>query len=126
MMPCVDSIQNRIEYYGLMRCVHQEDCWEKGHQVAHMRRIYREASRVVIWLGEDHAYPRLRRWLSYAEIQVDILVSLLLSSAITGSGLDPTFSHGVYRTRVFLCLDGTRIPTCKTRVPLFGALFRFS
>ena len=36
-----------------------------------MGRIYREASRVVIWLGEDHAYPQLRRRLSHAEIEED-------------------------------------------------------
>lgn len=36
-----------------------------------MGRIYREASRVAIWLGGDRAYPSLRRRLSHAEIEDD-------------------------------------------------------
>ena len=36
-----------------------------------MGRIHREASRVVIWLGGDNACSRLKRWLSYAEIEED-------------------------------------------------------
>ena len=33
-------------------CIHQENTEERNHQVAQMRRIFSEASKVVIWLGE--------------------------------------------------------------------------
>lgn len=33
-------------------CINQDDNEERGHQIAHMRSIYRCASRVIIWLGE--------------------------------------------------------------------------
>lgn len=39
-------------------CINQDDLEEKGRQVAHMGHIYRNASCVVVWLGEDRRYPR--------------------------------------------------------------------
>lgn len=41
-------------------CINQDDLQEKGHQVAHMGRIYREATCVVVWLGEEDMYPLTR------------------------------------------------------------------
>lgn len=32
-------------------CINQPDLKEKGHQVAHMGSVFRDASRVVVWLG---------------------------------------------------------------------------
>ncbi|KAF2623123.1 HET-domain-containing protein [Macroventuria anomochaeta] len=45
-------------------CINQEDLEEKGHQVARMGRVYHEANRVIVWLGEDQAYPRTRALLT--------------------------------------------------------------
>ena len=45
-------------------CINQDDLEEKGNQVARMGHIYRNASRVVVWLGEDEAYPRTRALLA--------------------------------------------------------------
>lgn len=33
-------------------CIDQDNKDEQGHQVSHIRRIYEEATRVVVWLGE--------------------------------------------------------------------------
>lgn len=33
--------------------INQDDIEERGHQVSLMRRIYRRAKKVFIWLGED-------------------------------------------------------------------------
>lgn len=44
-------------------CVNQADPEEKACQVARMGRVYREAKRVVVWLGEDKTYPRTRALL---------------------------------------------------------------
>jgi hypothetical protein len=45
-------------------CINQEDLEEKGNQVARMGHVYRNASRVIVWLGEDEAYPRTRALLA--------------------------------------------------------------
>ncbi|KAF2083576.1 HET-domain-containing protein, partial [Saccharata proteae CBS 121410] len=37
-------------------CINQDDLLERGTQVALMWRIYRQASHVVIWLGEEEHY----------------------------------------------------------------------
>ena len=34
-------------------CINQSDIEERGHQVKLMRRIYKNATRVLIWIGED-------------------------------------------------------------------------
>lgn len=38
-------------------CINQSDLKEKGHQVALMGQIYRDAKRVVVWLGCQHVAP---------------------------------------------------------------------
>jgi hypothetical protein len=38
-------------------CINQEDLSERGDQVLIMGQIFRKASRVVVWLGEDPAPP---------------------------------------------------------------------
>jgi len=45
-------------------CMNQDDLEEKGNQVARMGHVYRNASRVIVWLGEDEAYPRTRALLA--------------------------------------------------------------
>lgn len=54
-----DALQ-RLRYEGQQRCIwadavciDQTNTSERGHQVRLMRSIYRAASRVVIWLGND-------------------------------------------------------------------------
>ncbi|KAK0619569.1 heterokaryon incompatibility protein-domain-containing protein, partial [Immersiella caudata] len=47
-------------------CINQEDDIEKGHQVESMAKIYTQASRVIVWLGEaaddsNHALQTIRR-----------------------------------------------------------------
>ncbi|KAH6638919.1 heterokaryon incompatibility protein-domain-containing protein [Boeremia exigua] len=44
-------------------CINQDDLDEKMHQVAHMGRIYREASAVVVWLGEDESWDLVKIFL---------------------------------------------------------------
>lgn len=44
-------------------CINQDDLKEKGHQVGRMGQIYRDAAQVIVWLGEDDAYPRTRALL---------------------------------------------------------------
>ncbi|KAH7090310.1 heterokaryon incompatibility protein-domain-containing protein [Paraphoma chrysanthemicola] len=44
-------------------CINQDDLQEKGHQVARMGQTYRNADQVIVWLGEDDAYPRTRALL---------------------------------------------------------------
>jgi hypothetical protein len=34
-------------------CINQDDLVERGHQVQYMNRIYRDAARVLVWLGLD-------------------------------------------------------------------------
>ena len=41
-------------------CINQSDLREKGHQVALMGQIYRDAQRVVVWLGLKIAPDRLQ------------------------------------------------------------------
>lgn len=36
-------------------CIDQANIEERGHQVAHMRDIYRRATRVLVWLGREKA-----------------------------------------------------------------------
>jgi hypothetical protein len=38
-------------------CINQNDDLERGHQVKHMARIYREASKVLVYLGEKISGP---------------------------------------------------------------------
>jgi hypothetical protein len=38
-------------------CINQSDLGEKGHQVALMGQIYRNAQRVVVWLGRPRIAP---------------------------------------------------------------------
>lgn len=67
-------------------CINQDDLGEKGHQVANMGQIYRNARRVIVWLGEDQTYPRTRalleqdaknRWpLTVPEIDLGELVTI--------------------------------------------------
>ena len=67
-------------------CINQDDLEEKGHQVARMGRVYREASQVIVWLGEDEPYPRTRalltqdgrnRWpLTLPEVDLGELVTI--------------------------------------------------
>lgn len=45
-------------------CINQDDIQEKGHQVARMGRTFRDAAQVIVWLGEDDAYPRTRALLT--------------------------------------------------------------
>ncbi len=40
-------------------CVDQQNLLERNHQVRHMRKIYEQAERVLIWLGEDSGIARL-------------------------------------------------------------------
>jgi len=37
-------------------CINQDDLIERGHQVRLMGRAYQEASRVLIWLGEEDGH----------------------------------------------------------------------
>lgn len=67
-------------------CIDQDDVQEKGHQVESMNRTYRDASRVIVWLGDDDAYPRTRalltqdgknRWpLTLPEVDLGELVTI--------------------------------------------------
>jgi hypothetical protein len=67
-------------------CINQDDLEEKGNQVARMGRVYREASQVIVWLGEDEVYPRTRalltqdgrnRWpLTLPEVDLGELVTI--------------------------------------------------
>jgi hypothetical protein len=67
-------------------CINQDDLEEKGHQVAGMGHVYREADRVVVWLGEAEVYPRTRallmqdgknRWpLTLPEVDLEELVTI--------------------------------------------------
>lgn len=67
-------------------CINQDDLQEKAQQVAHMGRVYSGASQVVVWLGEDEAFPRTRalltqdgrnRWpLTLPEVDLGELVSI--------------------------------------------------
>ncbi|KAH3956880.1 hypothetical protein HBH64_240440 [Parastagonospora nodorum] len=50
-------------------CINQSDLREKGHQVALMGQIYRDAQRVVVWLGLKIATDRL-------QVLVDELVQI--------------------------------------------------
>ncbi|KAI1260847.1 heterokaryon incompatibility protein-domain-containing protein [Xylariaceae sp. FL1019] len=34
-------------------CINQNDLNERSHQVSHMRRVYQDARRVLVWLGES-------------------------------------------------------------------------
>ncbi len=40
-------------------CVDQQNLLERNHQVRYMRKIYEQAERVLIWLGEDSGIARL-------------------------------------------------------------------
>ena len=44
-------------------CIDQLNLEEKSHQVAHMGRVYHEAMRVVVCLGEGHALRRTKAML---------------------------------------------------------------
>lgn len=67
-------------------CMNQGDLEEKGHQVARMGQVYRNASSVIVWLGEDERYPRTRalleqdgknRWpLTIPEVDLGELVTI--------------------------------------------------
>ncbi|KAF9696588.1 hypothetical protein EKO04_005207 [Ascochyta lentis] len=67
-------------------CINQSDLEEKGHQVASMGQVYCKADRVIVWLGEDQAYPRTRalltqdgknRWpLTLPEVDLGELVTI--------------------------------------------------
>lgn len=67
-------------------CINQADLQEKGHQVERMGRTYRDAAQVIVWLGEDNAYPRTRallmqdgknRWpLTLPEVDLGELVTI--------------------------------------------------
>jgi hypothetical protein len=67
-------------------CINQDDLQEKGHQVERMGQTYRDAVQVIVWLGEDDAYPRTRallmqdgknRWpLTLPEIDLGELVTI--------------------------------------------------
>lgn len=39
--------------------INQKDIIERGNQVALMADIYRSASRIVVWLGEEDCHSRL-------------------------------------------------------------------
>lgn len=45
-------------------CINQKDSTEKGFQVARMGHVYRNASCVIVWLGEDEKYPRTKALLT--------------------------------------------------------------
>lgn len=45
-------------------CINQDDPKEKDLQVARMGHVYREATCVIVWLGEDEKYPRTRALLT--------------------------------------------------------------
>lgn len=45
-------------------CINQDDAKEKGSQVARMGHVFRNASCVVVWLGEDEKFPRTRALLT--------------------------------------------------------------
>ncbi|KAH6639190.1 heterokaryon incompatibility protein-domain-containing protein [Boeremia exigua] len=45
-------------------CIDQDNHEEKANQVARMGRVFRNASNVVVWLGEDKNYPRTRALLT--------------------------------------------------------------
>jgi hypothetical protein len=67
-------------------CINQDDLQEKAHQVARMGQIYGNADNVIVWLGEDDAYPRTRallkqdgknRWpLTLPEVDLGELVTI--------------------------------------------------
>ncbi|UPX12207.1 uncharacterized protein EKO05_0002770 [Ascochyta rabiei] len=67
-------------------CIDQDNLEEKGHQVARMDQLYREAGSVIVWLGEDQSYPRTRallmqdsknRWpLTLPEVDLGELVTI--------------------------------------------------
>lgn len=44
-------------------CINQDDLDERARQVRLMSRIYKSASKVVVWLGEDRHICYLLRWL---------------------------------------------------------------
>ena len=41
-------------------CINQSSIAERNHQVSLMRRIYRDAAEVIVWLGEDLTDERMR------------------------------------------------------------------
>jgi len=45
-----DRDEDRILWIDAI-CINQDDFRERGHQVGHMRKIYNNAERVLIWLG---------------------------------------------------------------------------
>ncbi|KAJ4985628.1 ankyrin and het domain protein [Stagonosporopsis vannaccii] len=45
-------------------CINQADLKEKGLQVTRMGHVYRNASCVIVWLGEDENFPRTRALLT--------------------------------------------------------------
>ncbi|KAF1975377.1 heterokaryon incompatibility protein [Bimuria novae-zelandiae CBS 107.79] len=50
-------------------CINQSDPGEKAHQVSIMSRIYKAASRVLVWLGpEDDHSVMAKQWLNELEI----------------------------------------------------------
>lgn len=61
-------------------CINQQDVTEKGHQVTQMRRIYQDANRVVVLLGESS---------ENSDIAVDTLAKLsYLSSELLEQAID--------------------------------------
>ncbi|KAJ5116704.1 heterokaryon incompatibility protein-domain-containing protein [Penicillium angulare] len=63
-------------------CINQDDNKEKGKQIPLMRRIYAQASQVIVWLGDctdagDKALEELRDpamiWTGYSEITSKLL-----------------------------------------------------
>ncbi|KAK3377049.1 heterokaryon incompatibility protein-domain-containing protein [Lasiosphaeria ovina] len=58
-------------------CINQRDNIEKGHQVESMAKIYAQASRVIVWLGEaadgsNHALEAIRRAAEEQDIDFSI------------------------------------------------------
>jgi len=58
-------------------CIGQENTEEKGHQVAHMGKIYRQATCVIVWLGEDYGLSATKALLRGGRpIEVYIVLTL--------------------------------------------------
>jgi hypothetical protein len=64
---CLERFEDDNEFHGQWLWVdalsiNQEDESEKSSQIQHMGRIYREAQRVVAWLGKGNDNQRASRW----------------------------------------------------------------
>ena len=106
-MPCeACDLPILIGYFGLMRCINQDDVSERNHLVQQMRAIYSGTSRVIVWLGisrpgDEIAIDLLLEWDRLHHIDTTIAVSCLLSSDSEWKKLLGLFELS-YWTRVWI------------------------